>query len=44
MTINKNNISPFFTYKKIDNSILIEMYVEKVENDIFRHKSSNLAY
>ena len=44
MTINKNNISHFFYLQKIDNSILIEKYVEKDENDIFRHKSSNLAY
>ena len=27
MTINKNNISHFFYLQKIDNSILIEMYV-----------------
>lgn len=37
MTINKNNISHFFTYKK-------SITQSKVENDIFRHKSSNLAY
>ena len=37
MTINKNNISHFFTYKK-------SITQSKVENDIFRHKSSNLAF
>lgn len=37
MTINKNNISHFFTYKK-------SITQSKVENDIFFHKSSNLAY